>query len=1091
MTTRHGYISIATVFGLVLLLTLTIYGTVQAANLKNKRKVESQSNSSDTDIKSNKPVIYAQLGHGDRLRSISITPDGKYVVSASVEGTIKLWDMKNGRLIRTFGSYSFSSNTFAITPDGKHILTGGGGDNSLKLWEFDTGKHIRTYKGHDAPINSISISPDGRYALSGSGDTTLKLWDISSGRQLRTFKGHSELIRSVVFTSNGQQALSGSFDKTMRLWDVHTGKTIRTFSGHKNAIWSVITTPDGENAITGSSDNTLKLWNLKSGRLINTVSLGEFIGDGSTLAITPDGKKVLHCGNETTRIFDLFSGLEEKTFPNVGGYSGFSVAISPDGRNVITGNSNSLYLWDLSTGKIIWHSMLDSTESSAMAISHDGRYAMVAEGSYKDAVIKYWDIENGKQLWSAKEHKSTINSVKISSDGKYALTGSDDETLKLWDVKTGKELKTLAGHAEGVYLVSLSPNGKFAASASKLGELKLWNLQTEREIWSIKDEKNIINDVVFSPDGQKIFIANLNNGISTVDINNNQLLDGIKDVGQEVMSLAISTNGRQLLAGGTTSFTWTNQALTLWNVANGEKIWTSSSENLGQVKAVAISPAGNYAVSGGSDRIIRLWNISDGQEIRTFSGHAGSVLGSVFSNSGKNLLSIGKDNTTRLWNISTGKELAQFISFTDGEWIVITPDGYYNSSPNGDKHLNVRIGNSVYGIDNYREAFFRPDLVKITLSGNALKGYRKITDVKPPPQVEIFDTPMTVAGDELTVKLKLSDTGGGIGDVRLYLNGSAIKLDNTRGLKVVEKGNKPVATRSYNIRLARGDNIIRAVAFNAENSMQSNPTEQTVTATYTQSAKPTLHALVIGINEFNNPKLRLQYAVPDADLFTETLKKGASDMFGKINIVLLTKPEQTSKENIANELKKMQKVNPEDLFILFVASHGTVDDGEYFLITSNVGSTSTAKLKTDALSQDRIKELVANIPATKKVIVLDTCNAGQMGDAIQVAMLTRGMSEDTAFKILSRAVGSTILSSATSTQEALEGYQGHGLFTWVLTEGMKGKADKGKSGYIKTTDLVDYVESEVPEIAEKHFKRKQYPTTAVSGQGFPIGMAGR
>jgi len=59
--------------------------------------------------------------------------------------------------------------------------------------------------------------------------------------------------------------------------------------------------------------------------------------------------------------------------------------------------------------------------------------------------------------------------------------------------------------------------------------------------------------------------------------------------------------------------------------------------------------------------------------------------------------------------------------------------------------------------------------------------------------------------------------------------------------------------------------------------------------------------------------------------------------------------------------------------------------------------------------------------------------------------------------------------------------------TWVLAKGMKGKADKGKTGYIKTTDLVDYVESEVPEIAEKHFKRKQYPTTAISGQGFPIG----
>ena len=183
----------------------------------------------------------------------------------------------------------------------------------------------------------------------------------------------------------------------------------------------------------------------------------------------------------------------------------------------------------------------------------------------------------------------------------------------------------------------------------------------------------------------------------------------------------------------------------------------------------------------------------------------------------------------------------------------------------------------------------------------------------------------------------------------------------------------------------------------------------------------------------------------------------------------------------------MKSINPDDLFVFYVASHGTVDEGEYFLITSNVGSTRTEKLKTDAVSQTTIKELISNIPTTKKLIVLDTCNAGAMGDAIQVAMLTRGMSEDTAMKILSRAMGSTILSASTSFQEAVEGYKGHGLFTYVIAEGLNGKADKGKTGYIKTTDLADYVDNEVPVLAEKVFKKAQYPTISISGQAFPIG----
>lgn len=202
----------------------------------------------------------------------------------------------------------------------------------------------------------------------------------------------------------------------------------------------------------------------------------------------------------------------------------------------------------------------------------------------------------------------------------------------------------------------------------------------------------------------------------------------------------------------------------------------------------------------------------------------------------------------------------------------------------------------------------------------------------------------------------------------------------------------------------------------------------------------------------------------------------------------LSTKEETTQENIRKELKDMQSLNPDDLFVFYVASHGLVDDGEYFLLTSNVGSISSAKLKEDALSQNTLKELMANIPTTKKLIVIDTCSAGQLGDAIQTALLTRGMSEDTAMKVLSRAVGSTILSASTSVQEALEGYQGHGLFTYVLSEGLNGKADKGKSGFVKTTDLADYVDNEVPLLAERIFNRAQYPTISISGMGFPLGQ---
>ena len=385
-----------------------------------------------------------------------------------------------------------------------------------------------------------------------------------------------------------------------------------------------------------------------------------------------------------------------------------------------------------------------------------------------------------------------------------------------------------------------------------------------------------------------------------------------------------------------------------------------------------------------------------------------------------------------------------------------------------------------------RESFYRPDLVNLALSGGSLKELKKVADVKPPPVVAIVDTPKSIDKSDAAITLKITDAGGGIGDIRLYLNGSAVMLDSARGVKVVASNQNEIQ-KTYQLKLVSGLNTIRAIAFNADNTMQSTDAIYEITAAFKAIGKPSLYALVIGINEYKNPKLQLNYAVADATLFANTLKKGAAALFDKVEVKKLSSKEETTRENILKELKSMQSLNPDDLFVLYVASHGTVDDGEYFLITSNVGSTRTEKLKTDAIGQSVFKELVGNIPATKKLIIIDTCNAGALGEAIQVAMLTRGMSEDTAMKILSRAVGSTILSAATSMQEALEGYQGHGLFTYVLTEGLKGKADKGNTGYVRTTELADYVDNEVPSLAEKIFKKAQYPTISISGQAFPIG----
>ncbi len=730
--------------------------------------------------------------------------------------------------------------------------------------------------------------------------------------------------------------------------------------------------------------------------------------------------------------------------------------------------------------------------------------------------LRVWDVVNAKgaRIITFPVEYGVFD-VAYSPDGKMIAASGRNNLLsgditKLWDAGTGQEIRTI-GSDFGQQL-SFSPDGKLLSGTAQSGNLfniiqttKLANTQTG-EVLRVFDGYNL---GAISPDGKHIALVNSffssdNKGFRLLDIKTGMELWHKTDLRAD--AVVFSPDRIHILASlsefkgvlGTEAVI----SIVLLDIATGNQTkeivrfavhgtFLAHEKDYQRITSLVASPDGALVLSGNNFGEYKLWDIATGALIRQLKRPDEKVILGVspahaaFSPNGK-LVAIASAASLRLFNVASGDEVAAMIAFDDGEWLVTTPSGYYNSSEKGDEYLNVSVAGQPFTISQLRESFFRPDLVRVALSGGSLGELRKMADVKPPPVVAIVDTPKNIDKNETPVTLKITDAGGGIGDVRLYLNSSAVILDSARGVKVVASNQNEIF-KTYKLKLSPGVNSIRAIAFNADNTMQSTDAIYEITAAFKTIGKPSLYALIIGINEYKNPKLQLNYAVADATLFADTLKKGASSLFDKVEVKRLSSKEETTRENILKELKAMQTLNPDDLFVLYVASHGTVDDGEYFLITSNVGSTRTERLKTDAIGQSVFKELIGNIPATKKLIIIDTCNAGALGEAIQVAMLTRGMSEDTAMKILSRAVGSTILSASTSIQEALEGYQGHGLFTYVLAEGLKGKADKGNTGYVRTTELADYVDNEVPTLAEKIFKKAQYPTISISGQAFPIG----
>jgi WD40 repeat protein len=615
------------------------------------------------------PLIRTLEGHTDPVFAVTVTPDGRRAVSASTEGTLRVWDLESGQTLRTLVGHTNDFWAAVITPDGCQAVSASDDDRTLRLWDLESGQILRTFEDHTDGVLALAVTPDGHRAVSASFDKKLRLWDLESGQIMRTFEGHTDLVLAVAVTPDGRRAVSASHDATLRVWDLESGQTLRTLEGHRTSVYAVAVTPDGRRAVSASHDATLRVWDLESGQTLCT--LVGHTNSVNAVAVTRDGYRAVSASKDgTLHVWGLESG---QTLCRLVGHTDdfLAVAVTPDGRRAVSGSiDGSLRLWDLESDQTLGTLEGDTDGSfwAPLAIALDGCRAVSVSLENLEKTLSVWDLENGQTLRTLEGHTDRVNAVALTPDGHRAVSGSRDGTLRAWDLESGQTLRTLEGHTDPVLAVAVTPDGRRAVSGSSDGSLRLWDLESGQTLRTLEGHTDRVNALVITPDGCRAVSASDDRTLRLWDLGTGQILRTLEGHTDSVFAVTVTPDGPRAISASD------DRALRLWDLATGQTLRTLVGHT-DTVLAVAVTPDGRRAVSASVDKKLRLWDLGTSQTLRTLEGHTDRVNAVAVTPDGRRAVSASGDRTLRLWDLESRKEIASFTGEDYMHSCAVTSDG--------------------------------------------------------------------------------------------------------------------------------------------------------------------------------------------------------------------------------------------------------------------------------------------------------------------------------------------------------------------------------------------------------------------------------
>jgi WD40 repeat protein/tRNA A-37 threonylcarbamoyl transferase component Bud32 len=578
----------------------------------------------------------------------SFSPDGRFAVSASYKGRLRLWDAATGRPVDgpEFG-HPVPTSALAWQGDGNALLTADL-DQAARLWEIpsrqprgpspmyrgagriaialsDDGSLALTGDESGAvflwdlsadppkprqfspdwlgdPVHVVALGPGGRLAAAGTRGGRVGLWEVDTGRMIGPPPSYPLEVIQLRFRADGQVLLTACADASARLIDVQSGQPIGPPMPQGGYSLAVAFSRDGQSVLIGGGDGKLRRWEVATGRLIG--SMLEHGGHVEAVAVRPDGRTLATAGPDGF-LRTWAAGVPEPARIRLESPSARMtlVAFSPDGRKAMAYESQGGTAWllDTATGRRIGDPIRSPSRLHSAAFRANGTTVLLGFEQHPPLA---WDFGSGREVGPKLEFPTHwIPCVALDRDGAMILVGGTDGIARLRNWETGEAIGPPLRHGSPLLTVALSPDGKVAATGGYEPVVRLWSTSTGKPLGGPLRHRGWIRSLSFDASGRRLLTGSSDTTVRLWDVAEGRPLGPPLEQLSVVFSAALDAEGRQALVGTE------DGTLRVWDTANSRPIGPPRSQS-SPVMAVAFGLGGSTALVGSRDAVLRSWPIA-------------------------------------------------------------------------------------------------------------------------------------------------------------------------------------------------------------------------------------------------------------------------------------------------------------------------------------------------------------------------------------------------------------------------------------------------------------------------------------------------